>query len=133
MQKQGISAKINPSVIKESKKVATKRGISFSRFVEVALIHELNGRDYDNGLLAELEDIQEYVSRKMEDLSVIKDSDVSFEVYDAEYYVERLRQLQETRGYVSVDVVETFAKKSCLSLKEFLSLLNDDDCDFVIR
>lgn len=132
MQKEGISARINPLVINESKKVAKKRGISFSRFIEVALIHELNGREFDNGLLAELEDIQAYVSKKMDDLAVINDSDVSFEVHDAEYYVERLKQLQEERGRVSVDVVETFARKSCLSMQDFLSLLNSSEYDFNI-
>ena len=132
MQKEGISARINPLVINESKKVAKKRGISFSRLIEVALIHELNGREFDNGLLAELEDIQAYVSKKMDDLTVINDSDVSFEVQDAEYFVERLKQLQEEHGHISVDVVETFARKSCLSMQDFLSLLNSSEYDFNI-
>lgn len=130
--KEGISAKINPILIRESKKVAKKRGITFSRLVEVALIHEVNGREFDNGLLTELEDIQNYVSQKISDLSVITESDVKFEIHDEKYYVSQLKELHEKHGRVTIEAVEKYAYKAGVSLEEFLSLLNSSDYDFNI-
>mgnify|MGYP003320460401 CR=1 FL=1 len=129
--KENISAKINRKIKTESKKVARARNISFSRLVEIALIHELNRNSLDEGLLAELLDIQEFVSMKIDDLSVVADS-VGF-VDDERTYLEKLRQKEEEYGYVSVDIVETYARKCGLELKDMVQLMNGEEYQYIIK
>lgn len=131
MPKKTVSAKIDQLLKKEADKIAAKRGITFSRLVEVALIHELNRKSLDNGLLAELKDIQEYVGNKISDLTVIDDVEVT--VKDDNYYVEELKRIHNEKGFVSSEVILNISKKAGLSFKEFKSLLEDSDFTFIIK
>ena len=120
-----ISASINNNVSEQAKIVAKKRKMTFSKLVEVSLIREMNNNT-DNGILAELTDIQQYVQNKIDDLTPVEDGVDTFEIKDLKYYVEDLKDLQRVFGYVSGDAVMVRVNQSGIPFEDLKKALVDE-------
>lgn len=132
MAKVNVSARINEKVKAQTDILCKKKQVTFSKLVEVALIHELNKQD-DNGVLAELEDIQEYIQNKINDLTPATVDVEPIEIKGVEYHIEELKNLHNMFGYISVDVVESHAKQLGVPFEEFIQVLNKNEFEFRIQ
>ena len=70
MAKEGyLNVRITNELKKAAIKDAKKRGIKLSKYVETALIHELNNKSED-GTIHELKSIQKFINKRIEELEV---------------------------------------------------------------
>ena len=121
-----ISANINNNVSEQAKIVAKKRHMTFSKLVEVALVHEMNNNNDDNGTVAELKDIRQYITDKIDDLTPVETNVDTIEVKDINYYVNDLKELQRLFGFVSGDAVMVRVKQSGVPFEEFKKVILDN-------
>ncbi len=130
MPKKTISAKIGVIVDREARIEANRRNISFSRLVEIALIHELNNKDNNHGLIVELEDLKEIINNKINDLKV--NSNDNNVIKDEDYYINELISMHKHRGKLTYDIIKNYSDKSGLTIKELLNRLNKYLSDLII-
>ena len=117
-KRKPISAKIRESIHKQAKLVAKKNSISFSRYVEVALIHEMNKENRDNGILAELEDIKENIQGRIDNLSIVAEEPSDFK--DEEWYINDLQRVNTVVGHVDSTMVEKYARECGMTMEELI-------------
>lgn len=111
---------------------ANKRGMKLSKYVETALIHELN-RKTDDGTIHELQNLQNIISQRIEELQV-QHSD-EYDDYidkDLDNALQDVDHLQKTFGYVTEGVVKRNAKIAGLTFEEFLQELKTHNIEIVI-
>lgn len=129
MPKITVSARINEIVNREAHTVAEKRGITFSKFVEIAIINELNKKNVSNGTLAELEDIKEYINSKINDLSVIQEDDITIEVKDMDHYINEIVKLHNMFHHVNISVLDNYAKEAGITSDKLIQVLHQRGYD----
>ena len=128
--RKGISAKVEQLVTEEAKKDAKLRGISFSRYVEVALIHELNKKS-KRGSYAELLEIQKFVNDKIAMLEPeLLEDELPGEVEveeDADLIksIHEISAIQEKRGEVTEKLLSIHATRLGYGTQEFQKLLSE--------
>lgn len=125
-----MGVRISDHLKQEVEKDIKRRGIkNMTAYVEMALIHELNGKT-DKGLLYELEDIQKIIQSKIEKISDSEDTIIQEKQVND--YVLEVQKLQEKRGYVTNAVIKRNASLSGVTYDEFLKLLNKSNIDVII-
>lgn len=117
-KRKPISAKIRENVHKQATIVAKKNNMSFSRYIEIALIHEMNGENRDNGILAELEDIKQIVQMKIDNLSIVTEEPSDFR--DEQWYINDLRRVNDAVGHVDLKMVENYATECGMTMAELI-------------
>ena len=133
MAKQTVSARIGEIVEKEAKKYAKKRNISFSKLVEISLIHEMNKKDNSNGTLTVLKELEEFINNKKHDLAPVEVEPVNLYNDNIDSHVDEVVNLHDERGFVTEWVMETHAKACGISFEEFRKYMFDKGYDINIR
>ena len=131
--RKGISAKVEQLVTEEAKKDAKLRGISFSRYVEVALIHELNKKS-KRGSYAELLEIQNFVNEKIKllelDLPCVDDDEEESELMES---IREIEALHSRRKHVTYEFLSNHARKLGYGVNEFQELLLEHGVEVFIE
>lgn len=120
MKRTPVSAKILEGIHREAVTVAKRRGISFSRLVELALVHEMNTKGIDNGVKAELQEVIRFIEEKIDDLDCIDTESVNIEVDDLDSVLEELSMVQKKYGYVNVAMMDVRAEKLGMSVEHLI-------------
>lgn len=132
MAKIGLNAKVTTELKQAAMKDAKKRGITLSKYTETALIHELN-RKSDNGTIHELQNIQNIISQRIEELQVQNPDEYDdYSDNSLDNAIQDVDQLQKTCGYVTEEVVKRNADMVGLTFKEFLQELREHNVEIVI-
>ena len=132
MAKIGLNAKVTTELKQAAMKDAKKRGITLSKYTETALIHELN-RKSDNGTIHELQNIQNIISQRIEELQVQNPDEYDdYSDNSLDNAIQDVDQLQKTCGYVTEGVVKRNADMVGLTFEEFLQELREHNVDIVI-
>jgi len=133
MAKQTVSARIGEIVEKEAKKYAEKRNISFSKLVEISLIHEMDKKNNSSGTLTVLKELEEFIDNKKQDLAPVEVEPVSLYDDNIDSHVDEVVNLHDERGFVTEWVMKTHAKACGLSFEEFRKYIFDKGYDINIR
>lgn len=133
MAKQTVSARIGEIVEKEAKKYAKKRNISFSKLVEISLIHEMNKKNNSNGTLTVLKELEEFINNKKHDLAPVEVEPVNLYNGNINSHVDEVVNLHDERGFVTEWVMKTHAKACGISFEEFRKYIFDKGYDINIR
>ena len=133
MAKQTVSARIGEIVEKEAKKYAKKRNISFSKLVEISLIHEMNKKNNSNGTLTVLKELEEFINNKKHDLAPVEVEPVNLYNDNIDSHVDEVVNLHDERGFVTEWVMKTHAKACGISFEEFRKYIFDKGYDINIR
>ena len=123
--KKSFSARITENVLTTAKKDAKNKGFdNFSKYVEQALIHEINYGN-DTQAVYELQEIRNTIDKRLEILnsSTVKNE---LEVKPLEYYIEEVNNIYNANGYIVIGVINRFAKKCGMSSDEFRQVLFDN-------
>lgn len=132
MAKIGLNAKVTTELKQAAMKDAKKRGITLSKYTETALIHELN-RKSDNGTIHELQNIQNIISQRIEELQVQNPDEYDdYSDNSLDNAIQDVDQLQKTCGYVTEGVVKRNADMVGLTFEEFLQELREHNVEIVI-
>ena len=132
MAKIGLNAKVTTELKQAAMKDAKKRGITLSKYTETALIHELN-RKSDNGTIHELQNIQNIISQRIEELQVQNPDEYDDSSDNSlDNAIQDVDQLQKTCGYVTEGVVKRNADMVGLTFEEFLQELREHNVEIVI-
>ena len=133
MAKEGyLNVRITNELKKAAIKDAKKRGIKLSKYVETALIHELNNKSED-GTIHELKSIQKFINKRIEELEVQnKDEYDDYVDKDLDNAIQDINHLQNTFGYVTEGVVKRNAKIAGLTFEEFLQVLKENNVEILI-
>ena len=127
-----MGVRISEQLKKEVEKDIKRRGIkNMTAYVEMALIHELNGKT-DKGLLYELQDIKKVIDDKIKKIHSESESDEIIKEKQVKDYLSEVWQLQEKRGYVTNAVIKRNANLAGVTYDEFLKLLTDSGIDVII-
>ena len=133
MAKQTVSARIGEIVNKEAKKYAEKRNITFSKLVEIALIHEMDKKNQGSGTLTVLNELETFINKKKKDLAPAELEPVNLYNDNIDDHVDEVVNLHEERGFVTEWVMKTHAKACGISFEEFRKYIFDKGYDINIR
>ena len=122
-----IPLKLKQAVLQDIK----RRGIkNFSKYVEIALIHELNHKSND-ALLYELTSLRDVIQEKIDEISEDEPEEL-FEECNIESHIKEIVEIQEIIGHVAPGVVETHAERCGVSFDEFLNRINEKGIEILI-
>lgn len=122
MAKKTVSAKIGQIVYEQAKLEAKRRGKTFSKLVEIALIHELENKNNNNGLITELKELNEIINNKIIELE--EESNLKLED-DNKILINELITVYDKRFKLSAGMIMHYANKMGLSYQELVEILKD--------
>ena len=122
MAKKTVSAKIGQIVYEQAKLEAKRRGKTFSKLVEIALIHELGNKNNNNGLITELKELNEIINNKIIELE--EESNLKLED-DNKILINELITVYDKRFKLSAGMIMHYANKMGLSYQELVEILKD--------
>lgn len=125
-----LTTKVRLELKQAAIKDAKKRGITLSKYIENALIHELN-KNGNDGTVHELEQIRDSIDERIRELKVDEEEQESMESA-IDRSVQDVDSLQRKFGYVTEGVVRRDAELAGLTFNEFLEILKDYGVEIVI-
>jgi len=126
MAKKTVSAKIGQIVYEQAKEEAKRRGKTFSKLVEIALIHELENKQTNNGLIAELKELNEIITNKINELEEESDNNFKSDLENGnKILLNELIRTYDKRFKLSAGMILNYANKMGLSYQELVEILTD--------
>lgn len=126
MAKKTVSAKIGQIVYEQAKLEAKRRGKTFSKLVEIALIHELENKNNNNGLIAELKELNGIITNKINELEEESDNNLKSDLENNnKILLNELITVYDKRFKLSAGMIMHYANKMGLSYQELVEILKD--------